>query len=35
MEPSSLLMWHALDIGARLNYYVTLDRRHDENHSGL
>jgi hypothetical protein len=29
MGPSPLLMWHALDVGVRLNYYVTLDRRRE------
>ena len=29
MGPSPLLMWHALDVGVWLTYYVTLDRRPD------
>lgn len=29
MGPSALLMWHALDVGIELTFYVTLDRRRE------
>jgi hypothetical protein len=29
LGPSSSLMWHALDIGVRVNFYISLDRSRD------